>query len=84
MKPAEWGVAVEKKGRIYLHITEPLKVASKLVFNNFPYRIKKVFDYESGKSIDYTFDKKSKTLTLQPGELDKDAVDNVIVLRIAR
>ncbi len=84
MKPAEWGVAVEKKGRIYLHITEPLKVASKLVFNNFLYRIKKVFDYESGKSIDYTFDKKSKTLTLQPGELDKDAVDNVIVLRIAR
>ncbi len=84
LKPAEWGVAVEKKGTIYLHITEPSKVESKLVFNNFPYRIKKAFSYESGKSIEYTFDKKSKTLTVQPGEMDKDAIDNVIVLKVSR
>lgn len=83
MDPAEWGVSVEKEGRIYLHITEPSKVASKLVFNNFPYRIKKAYSYESGKPIDYTFDKKSGTLTVQPGELDKDAVDNVIVLKVS-
>jgi alpha-L-fucosidase len=83
MDPEEWGVAVEKNGRIYLHITEPSKVTSKLVFNNFPYRIKNVYSYESGKPIEYMFEKESKTLTLQPGELDKDAIDNVIVVKVS-
>lgn len=84
MKPAEWGVAVEKKDRIFLHITEPLKASPMLVFNNFPYRIKKAFMFESGKSIDYRFEKSSGTLTLHPGQLDIGAIDNVIVLKVVR
>jgi alpha-L-fucosidase len=84
MAPAEWGVAVEKGDKIYLHITDPLKVNKQLVFNSFPYKVKKVYRFETGKPI--TFKKKRKTscLTIQIPDLDKDAIDNVIVLQLRK
>jgi alpha-L-fucosidase len=37
LKPAEWGVAVEKKGTIYLHINRTFDGRIEVVFNNFHY-----------------------------------------------
>ena len=39
MKPAEWGVAVEKKNTVYLHILYPEKLKNQLDLKNFPYKI---------------------------------------------
>ena len=84
MKPADWGVVVEKGDKIYLHITKPEKVGSELIFKAYPYKVAKVNRFETGKAIDYNYDKPSKTLNLKISGLDQDAADNVIVMQITK
>jgi alpha-L-fucosidase len=84
MTPAEWGVAVEKGDRVYLHIINPLKVNKQLAFDSFPYKVKKVYRFETGKPITFMEKKKTSGLTIQVPDLDKDAIDNVIVLQVKK
>jgi len=82
MLPAEWGVAVEKGDKIYLHITHPEKIMSQLNLTGFPNKIDKAYRLESGKSIKYRADKAAATVSLQIGGLDSAAIDNVVVLKV--
>jgi alpha-L-fucosidase len=84
MTQVEWGVAVEKGDKIYLHITDPLKVNTQLVFNSFPYKVKKVYRFETGTPITFMEKRKTSCLTIQIPELDKDAIDNVIALKVKK
>ena len=84
MKPAVWGVAVEKSDKIYLHISHPENAGKHLKLDNFPYRITRAFRFENGKAIKFRQDEKSSELNLQLPVLDSDAIDNIIVLQFLR
>ena len=51
MKPAEWGVAVEKGDKVYLHIINPEKINKELILNKFPYKVQKAYRFETGKTL---------------------------------
>jgi alpha-L-fucosidase len=84
MEPAEWGVAVEKKNTVYLQIINPAKTDNQLIFNKFPYELKKAFFFETRKSLTFRTDEKTSSVALQLPELDCEAIDNVIVLKVSR
>lgn len=84
MKPAEWGVAVEKGGKVYLHIINPKAISNSIHLNDFPYQLKKASHFESGKNIRFFSDKKLKSTELQIPELDLEAIDQVIVLEVKK
>jgi alpha-L-fucosidase len=84
MKPAEWGVAVEKEDKVYLHITNPKVVKKQIELKDFPYELKKASRFESGKNIKFNSDKKNNQIKLQIPELDLEAIDQVIVLEVKK
>ena len=84
MQPAEWGVAVEKEDKVYLHITRPENINKELTLNNFPYKISKAYRFETGKSVKYKAGKAVSSVNLQLPDLDPAAIDNVIVLDVSR
>ncbi len=83
MLPEEWGVAVEKEDKIYLHITHPEKIMGQLSLIRFPYKIKKAYHFESGKSVKFRVDNTAATVSLQLSGLDSAAIDNVVVLKVS-
>jgi alpha-L-fucosidase len=84
MGPAEWGVATEKGDLVYLHIINPTKVSGQLALKNFPYKIRKVWRYESGENLKFKKDNTTGNLTIDNLKLDSSAVDNVIVLKVSK
>jgi alpha-L-fucosidase len=84
MKPAEWGVAVEKGEKVYLHITNPKAVKNQIELKDFPYELKKASRFESGKKIKFSVDKNTGEIKLQIPELDLEAIDQVIVLVVKK
>lgn len=84
MKPAEWGVTVEKGDKVYIHITRPDKAGKELILNGFPYKIAKVSRFETGKSVDYKLDESAQSLSIKMAGLDSGAIDNVIVLQVSK
>lgn len=84
MKPADWGVIVEKDDKIYLHITKPEKTVKELIIREFPYNISKAFRFETGSSVEYRLDKASQSLNIKITGLEQSATDNVIVLQISK
>jgi alpha-L-fucosidase len=82
MQPAEWGVAVEKGDRVYLHIIKPSKLGNELALDDFPYKLKKAYRFETGKKL--KFSHKTPGIVLNMPKLDTGAIDNVIVLEIER
>ncbi len=84
MKPAEWGVAVEKGDKVYLHITNPKAVENQIELKDFPYKLEKASRFESGKNIKFNSDKKDNQIKLQIPELDLEAIDQVIVLDVKK
>lgn len=84
MRPADWGVAVEKYDKIYLHITKPEKAVKELIIKGFPYNVSKAFRFETGSSVEYKLDKASQSLNIKTAGLDNGAIDNVIVLRVSK
>ena len=80
MKPSEWGVAVEKGNKIYLHIINPSKAGQNLEFKGIPFRVINAKWFESGKNI--RFEANNQNLVLQLPELNKEAIDQVIVLDV--
>jgi alpha-L-fucosidase len=83
MKPADWGVAVEKGDKVYLHILNPETITFELNLKNFPYQLKKASSFESGKAIVYNLNKTNSELNLQLPKLNRSVIDQVIVLEIA-
>jgi alpha-L-fucosidase len=84
MKPADWGVAVEKGNKIYLHIIHPEKLDKQLTLIHFPYKLDKAYRFESGQSIIFQADQAAATASIQISELDSEAMDQVIVLEVSR
>jgi alpha-L-fucosidase len=84
MKPADWGVAVEKSDKVYLHITNPKAVKNQIVLKDFPYDLKKANQFESGKNIKFSTDKKDNQIKLQIPELNLEAIDQVVVLDVKK
>ena len=84
MKPAEWGVAVEKGGKVYLHITKPEKLNKQLTLTHFPYKVSKAYRFETGKTVDFKSDKGTSSVNLIIAGLDPMAIDNVIVLQVSK
>ncbi len=84
MKPANWGVAVEKGDKVFLHITNPKAVKNQIELKDFPYGLKKASRFETGKNIKINTDKKTRKVTLEIPELNADAIDEVIVLEVKK
>jgi alpha-L-fucosidase len=84
MQPAEWGEAVEKGDKVYLHITKPEKLDKQLTLTHFPYKVSKAYSFETGKTVDFKSDKGTSSINLMVAGLDPMAVDNVIVLKVSK
>jgi alpha-L-fucosidase len=84
MKPTDWGVAVEKGDKIFLHIIHPEELDKQLTLNHFPYTLNKAYRFESGQSIQFKTDQVASIISLQIPELNSKEIDNVIVLQISR
>jgi alpha-L-fucosidase len=84
IKPADWGVAVEKGDKVYLHIIKPEKLNKELTLNQFPYQVNKAYRFETGKTVGVKTSKATSTLSLQLSDLDPNAIDNVIVLQVSK
>ena len=84
MEPAAWGVAVQKGDNVFLHIIDPGKLDNKLELSNLPFKIAKAYMFGTGKSVKFKADKLSAAVTLQLSELDMEAIDNVIVLKLSK
>jgi alpha-L-fucosidase len=81
MKPADWGVAVEKDNTVYLHILYPEKLKKQLDLNNFPYKITSATWFGSDKEVAFTIKKSSGDISFQLAELLPDAIDQVLILK---
>ena len=84
IKPAEWGVAVEKSDKVYLHIINPSAVKNQIELKDFPYELKKASRFESGKNIKFSVDKNTGVIKLQIPELDLEAIDQVVILVVKK
>ncbi len=79
MKPANWGVAVEKENKIYLHIINPELLSGKLEIPDFPFQPEKVTSFDTKQQLDYRVNKQ-KLLTVELPDLKKEATDQVVVV----
>ena len=84
MKPADWGVAVEKDDKIYLHITNPSAIKNKIELKYFPYTITEAKWFETGKTMEFKAKDKSGELELEIPVLNPEAIDQVIVLQVKK
>ena len=84
MKPAEWGVAVEKGDKVYIHIIKTEKINKELTLNNFPYKISKAYSFDTGKTFEFRSGKVASDVSLQLPDLDPNAIDNVFILQVSR
>ena len=79
MKPAKWGVAVEKENKIYLHITNPEVLKGKLEIPDFPLQPESVTSFETKQQLKYRVNEQ-KLLTVELPDLKIDATDQVVVV----
>ena len=84
MKPAVWGVAVEKGDKVYLHITNPDLIKNQIELEDFPYQLADGYHFESGEKIKINTGKNKSDIKLEISKLNMLAFDNVIVLKIKR
>ncbi|MBK8882009.1 MAG: alpha-L-fucosidase [Bacteroidales bacterium] len=82
MKPADWGVAVEKENKIYLHILYPDKLKNQLTLKNFPGKINSASWFGTEKPVKFNPGKASGEIILKLPELNPDEIDQVIMLNI--
>ena len=80
MKPAEWGVAVEKDNTVYLHIINPEKLKKQLDLKNFPCKIDKATWFGTGQEVSFTISKNTGDISLQLPSLKTDETDQIIIL----
>jgi alpha-L-fucosidase len=82
MKPAKWGVAVEKGDKIFLHVTNTNPAENKIELKDFPYKIESAIQFENRNKIEFKMS--GKNVILQIPHLNPDAIDNVIVLFVKK
>jgi alpha-L-fucosidase len=80
MKPAEWGVAVEKDNTVYLHILNPDKLKKQLDLKNLPFKIDKATWFGTGQEVSFTISKNTGDISLQLPSLKTDETDQIIIL----
>jgi alpha-L-fucosidase len=80
MKPAEWGVAVEKDNTVYLHILNPDKLKKQLDLKSLPFKIDKATWFGSGQEVSFTISKNTGDISLQLPSLKTDETDQIIIL----
>jgi alpha-L-fucosidase len=80
LKPADWGVAVEKGNTVFLHILYPEKLRNVLDLKDFPYKIDKALWLRSGQPLVFSSNKTTGDITLQLPDLIRDEIDQVIIL----
>jgi len=80
MKPAEWGVAVEKNKTVYLHILYPDKLRNQLDLKNFPWKIDKATLFGTAQEVKFTLNKNTGDISLQLPALNTNDIDQVIIL----
>jgi alpha-L-fucosidase len=80
MKPAEWGVAVEKNKTVYLHILYPDKLKKQLDLKNFPWKIVRATWFGTGEKVTFTSNKNTGDISLQLPALKPNDIDQVIIL----
>jgi alpha-L-fucosidase len=80
MKPAEWGVAVEKNKTVYLHILYPDKLKNQLDLKNFPYKIEKAAWFGTAQEVNFTHNINTGDIRLQLPALKTNDIDQVIIL----
>jgi alpha-L-fucosidase len=80
MKPAEWGVAVEKNKTVYLHILNPDKLKKQLDLKNFPWKIVRATWFGTGEKVTFTSNKNTGDISLQLPALKPNDIDQVIIL----
>jgi alpha-L-fucosidase len=78
MKPAEWGVAVEKGNKVYLHIINPEAVKGKLVIGNFPFKSATIKTFETGDELSFTITENGKQLIINLPDLEAETADQVV------
>jgi alpha-L-fucosidase len=83
MKPADWGVAVEKGDKIFLHIIHPQKLQGKLAVNGFPWKVNRAFWFENNKPVAFSQTLAEKGLNIKLPNLDPEEIDNVVVLEVS-
>ena len=83
MKPAPWGVAVEKGDKVYLHILDPEKTGGKIELKELPFTVKNASHFGTGKKVRFS-PAPNGGLLLEPEGLLPDAVDQVIVLTVKK
>ncbi len=80
MKPAEWGVAVEKGDTVFLHIIDPGKLGNQLVLSGFPYKAVKAEWFGTGRPVAFSADDASGEIRFRLPPLKSDAIDQIIIL----
>ncbi len=84
MKPTDWGVAVEKGNKVYLHITNPSSLKNKIELENFPFQPVAAKWFETGKKLEFETNKNNNKLILTIPNLNTEAVDQVIELQVKK
>ena len=84
MSPTEWGVAMEKGDKIYLHITNPSAIKNKIELKNFPYKTIKAFWFETNKTVQYKTTKNKGEVILEIPNLNQKTIDQVVVIQIIK
>ena len=83
MKPADWGVAVEKGDTVFLHIIDPSGLGDQLLLTGFPYKAEKAFWFGSGKPVPFASGKDGRELRLKLAHLERNDIDQIIVLKVS-
>ena len=83
MKPADWGVAVEKENTVFLHILNPEKLNHQLELHNFPYKVVKAGWFGSDKPLAFTNNIQTGGISFQLPDLKQDEIDQIMILNIS-
>lgn len=83
MRPAEWGVVVEKGNKVYLHITNPAAAKNRIELSGFPFETLDVKYFDTGEKIIFNSGK-ANTIILQLPDLKMEAIDNVVVITVKK
>jgi alpha-L-fucosidase len=84
IKSADWGVAVEKGDKIYLHIINPLAVNRQLILDDLHDNPLKVECFETKKVLPFNFSAEKNQLLIELTTQQPNAIDQVVTLTIQK
>jgi alpha-L-fucosidase len=81
-KPADWGVAVVKGDKIYLHIINPQAVHGQLILDGIKDKPLKVECFETKKELPFDFSAEKNQLSFELTALQTNTIDQVVAITI--